>query len=70
MLAAIGLLLGALVLALLSGHQRISLNASLSNWTLAWFYVPPLVLLAFWLASRRQAASERGEVAKPSDTPE
>lgn len=54
-LAALGLVLGGLVLAGASGDQHIAVTARLSDWTFAWFYVPPLVLIAAWLWSGRQA---------------
>ena len=45
-LAALGLVLTGLVLAGISGDQKVSFTVRLSDWTLAWFYVPPLVLIA------------------------
>jgi hypothetical protein len=56
-LAAIGLVLAGLALALLSGRQQIGFTASLTNWTLAWFFVPPLVLVGVWLRVRRDPAA-------------
>ena len=56
-LAAVGLVLAGLVAAALSGDQRLSFTAKLDNWSLAWFYVPPLVLIAAWLWSRGRRAS-------------
>jgi membrane protein implicated in regulation of membrane protease activity len=52
-LAAVGLVLAGLLLAALSGDQRIGFTVRLSNWSLAWFYVPPLALVAAWLWARR-----------------
>lgn len=54
-LAALGLVLGGLVLAGTSGDQHIAVTAKLSDWTFAWFYVPPLVLIGAWLWSGRLA---------------
>jgi amino acid transporter len=54
-LAAIGLLLGGLVLALLSGHQRVGFTVSISNWFGAWLFLPPIALVAAWISSRRPA---------------
>jgi hypothetical protein len=54
-LAATGLLLGGLVLALFSGHQRIGFSVGLSNWSGAWLFLPPIALVATWVMSRRRA---------------
>jgi hypothetical protein len=54
-LAAIGLALGGLVLAALSGRQSIGFSVSLSNWSWAWLYLPPIALIAAWIWSRRRA---------------
>jgi hypothetical protein len=54
-LAAIGLALGGLVLAALSGRQPIGFTVSLSNWSWAWLYLPPIALIAAWIWSRRRA---------------
>lgn len=54
-LAAIGLLLGGLVLALFSGHQRIGFTVGLSNWFGAWLFLPPIALVAAWILSRKAA---------------
>jgi hypothetical protein len=53
-LAAIGILLGGLVLAVFSGHQRIGFSVNLSNWFGAWLFLPPVALLAAWVMSRRK----------------
>lgn len=53
-LAAIGILLGGLVLAVFSGHQRIGFTVSLSNWFGAWLFLPPIALVAGWILSRRR----------------
>jgi hypothetical protein len=57
-LAAIGLILAGLMAAALSGEQRLGFTAKLDNWSLAWFYVPPLALIAAWLWSRGRARTE------------
>ena len=62
-LATIGLILAGLVAAAFSGDQKISFTARLDNWSLAWFFVPPLLLVSAWLWSRR-----RGAAMAPSDT--
>ena len=54
-LAAIGLLLGGLLLAALSGHQRIGFTVSMSNWFGAWLFLPPIALVAAWVMARRGA---------------
>jgi len=54
----IGLALGGLVLAALSGRQTIGFSVfsvSLSNWSWAWLYLPPIALIAAWIWSRRRA---------------
>ena len=56
-LAAIGLILAGLLAAALSGDTKIAFTARLDNWSLAWFYVPPLILVVAWLWSRRQESS-------------
>jgi hypothetical protein len=53
-LAAIGLLLGGLVLAAFSGHQRIGFTVGLSNWFGAWLFLPPIALAGAWISSRRK----------------
>jgi hypothetical protein len=50
----IGLLLAGLLAAAVSGDQKIAFTARLDNWSLAWFYVPPLLLLTAWLLSKRE----------------
>jgi hypothetical protein len=52
-LVAIGLILAGLIAAALSGDQKLGFSARLDNWSLAWFFVPPLVLVGTWLWSRR-----------------
>jgi membrane protein implicated in regulation of membrane protease activity len=54
-LAAIGLLLGGLVLAAFSGRQPIGFTVSLSNWSWAWLFLPPIGLIGAWIWSRRRA---------------
>jgi hypothetical protein len=59
-LAAIGLILGGLVLGLLSGTRKISLTAHLTGWaTGTWLFVPPIALVAAWLWNRRSANDMR-----------
>jgi hypothetical protein len=52
-LVAIGLILAGLIAAAFSGEQKLGFSARLDNWSLAWFFVPPLVLVSAWLWSRR-----------------
>ena len=56
-LGIIGLILGGLVAAALSGDQKISFTARLDNWSLAWLFLPPLLLVGAWLGSKRTNAS-------------
>jgi hypothetical protein len=53
-LAALGLLLGGLVVGKLSGPQNYSFHVSLNGWaTGIWLFVPPILLIAAWLWSRK-----------------
>jgi hypothetical protein len=54
-LAAIGVLLGGLVLAAFSGRQPIGFTVSLSNWSWAWLFLPPIVLTGAWIRTRKRA---------------
>jgi len=51
-LAAIGLILGGLVLAAFSGGQALGFTVKLSNWSWAWLFLPPIVLVTAWIWSR------------------
>lgn len=55
-LAMIGLILAGLIATAFSGDQHLAFTARLDNWSLAWFYVPPLVLIGWWLWLRRRPA--------------
>lgn len=52
-LAAIGLILGGLVLAAFSGGQALGFTVKLSNWSWAWLFLPPIVFVTAWIWSRR-----------------
>jgi hypothetical protein len=52
-LAAIGLILGGLVLAAFSGGQALGFTVKLSNWSWAWLFLPPIALVTAWIWSRR-----------------
>jgi hypothetical protein len=54
-LAAIGLLLGGLLLAALSKGQHIGLSVGLNNWSIACLFLPPAVLVLAWLLSKKPA---------------
>jgi len=58
-LAALGLILAGLIAAALSGDTRIAFTAQLNNWSLAWFYVPPLLLITVWLVAKRGTSTPR-----------
>ena len=59
MLAALGLLLGGLVLDQLSGTRAISFTVHLTDWaTGSWLFLPPLGLVIARLRARRRAPSE------------
>src|SRR3954471_19532230 len=53
-LAALGLVLAGLVLAGLSGKTSVALHAEITNLALGWLFVPPVLLVAGWIASRSQ----------------
>jgi hypothetical protein len=55
-LAAIGLILAGLIAAALSGEQKLGFTARLDNWSLGWFFAPPLILVAAWLWSTARSA--------------
>jgi len=57
--AAIGLLLGGLVLALLSGRQSIGLQVKLTNWVGAWLFLPPAILIGAWIWLRPASATKQ-----------
>ena len=58
-LATLGLVLAGLVAAAFSGEQKLAFTARLDNWSLAWFYVPPLLLVIAWLWSKRENTTPR-----------
>jgi len=51
---AIGLVLGGVALAAFSGGQTIGLSVNLNHWSLGWLFAPPVILVAFWILSRRR----------------
>jgi hypothetical protein len=54
-LAALGLVLGGLVVGRLSGSKNYSFHVSLTGWaTGAWLFVPPIVLVGAWLRMRKK----------------
>ncbi len=57
LLAAIGLILGGLVLARFSGGQALGFTVRLSDWSWAWLFVPPITLVTAWFWSRRKTAN-------------
>lgn len=54
-LFTIGLIIAGLIAAGFSGDQKLGFVARLDNWSLAWFYVPPLLLVTAWLWSKRRS---------------
>ena len=56
-LATLGLILAGLAAAAFSGDTKLKFTATLTNWSLAWFYVPPLLLITAWLWSKRRTSS-------------
>lgn len=58
-LAMTGLILAGLLAAKFAGDQKIAFSASLDNWSLAWFYLPPLLLVIAWLWARRENTTPR-----------
>jgi hypothetical protein len=55
LLATVGLILAGLAAAAFSGGTHLSFTATLTNWSLAWFYVPPLLLVIAWVWLKRSA---------------
>jgi phosphate/sulfate permease len=51
---AVGLILGGLVLAGLSGNTRVQVSASLNNLVFGWLFLPPILLVAAWIWARRR----------------
>jgi hypothetical protein len=47
-------MLGAGALAAFSGKTAISFSVRLSDWVLGWVFAPPVILVAFWIWSRRR----------------
>jgi len=60
-LAALGLVLGGLVVGKLSGPQNYSFHLSLTSWALGvWLFVPPIALVAAWLWARKREGEPDG----------
>jgi ABC-type uncharacterized transport system permease subunit len=53
-IGALGLILGGLTLAALSGKQSIGVSVHLSDFTIGWVLVPPMILVGGWIWSRAQ----------------
>lgn len=53
--AAIGLLLGGVVLAALSRRNSFGFSVRLTDWTTGWVFLPPIVLIGAWIWSRRRS---------------
>jgi len=51
---AVGLVLGAAALAAFSGKQPIGVSVSVSNVSLGWLFLPPIILVGLWIWSRRR----------------
>lgn len=51
-LAAIGIILGGLVLAAFSGGQALGFTVKLSDWSWAWLFIPPIALVTAWIWTR------------------
>jgi hypothetical protein len=59
-LGALGLILGTMTLAGLSGRQRIGLTVKITDLSAAWLFLPPIILVGAWIWSRtrkRRSAS-------------
>ena len=64
-LASLGLVLGGIVLALISGGQRFTFAISLNGWaTGLWLLGPPVLLFAPWLMARGDSGRD---TPKPVD---
>lgn len=58
-LAALGLVLGGLVLAAIPGKRSLAVSASINDWSLAWLLLPPILLVGAWIWSRRHSPGPR-----------
>ena len=61
---ALGLVLGMLAVAGLSGHQSVSFSASLTNLSATWLFGPPIVLVGSWIWARTKQRRS-GEPGSP-----
>jgi hypothetical protein len=60
-LAALGLILGGLVVGKLSGSQNYTFHVSLTGWAAGvWLFVPPILLVGAWLWTRKVADHSSG----------
>ena len=57
---ALGLVLGMLVVAALSGRQAVSFSASLTNLSASWLFGPPIVLVGAWIWARTRQRRSAG----------
>jgi hypothetical protein len=57
---ALGLVLGMLVVAALSGHQSIGFSARLTDLSASWLFGPPLLLVGAWIWARTKQRRSAG----------
>jgi len=63
-LAALGLILGGLVLAAIPGKRSLAVSANINDWSLAWLLLPPILLVGAWIWSRERVRGQTNEIDK------
>ena len=63
-LAALGLVLGGLVLATIPGKRSLAVSANISDWSLAWLLLPPIILVGTWIWSRERVRGRTNSIDK------
>ena len=66
--AALGLVLAGLVLAGLSGKTQVQLQASITNLTLGWLFLPPVLLVSAWVWSKGRRPRPHSDEADANQT--
>ena len=61
-LAALGLVLGGLVLAAIPGKRSLAVSANINDWSLAWLLLPPIILVGVWIWSRERVRGQTNAV--------
>ncbi len=63
-LAALGLVLGGLVLAAIPGKRSLAVSANINDWSLAWLLLPPILLVGAWIWSRERVRGQTNAIDK------